>query len=210
MRTEEIVVLLTNKGYVAIANNEIFQLWKNKCLKDIYKELGNRYPNYQISLGSLEKVNFKDAVTVYNQFIKNDEQFETTHPLKKSNISKSNTNINKVLETGTNKMETRNKAKVKAVVVIGINITAGVMHLGFQTMADTVCYAEAKIIDQLNVFDKTVDEIMNARKLKTRETQQSLLKSPERVKQSASKFYCKIKDIKDQAKAEVNTIIQTA
>ena len=204
-----IVILLSSKGYVALENNQVFQLWKHQCLGDIYKELQFRYPNFRISLGSLEQVNFKDAVTVCNKFIKKDKQLKRAHPLKKNSISKTNTNINKVLVTGTNKMETRNKAKVKAVVVIGINITAGVMHLGFQTMADTVCYAEAKIIDKLNVFDKTVDEIMNARKQKTRETQQSLLKSPKRVKQSARKFYCRIKDIKDQAKAEVNTIIQT-
>ena len=101
-------------------------------------------------------------------------------------------------------MNTRNKAKVKAVAVIGINITAGIMHLGFQTMADTVCYTEAIIIDKLNVFDKTVEEIMNARKNKTRETQKSLLKSPERVKETAKQFYCKIKDIKEQAKTQRN------
>ena len=205
-----IVIILSCKGYVALENNQIFQLWKCKRLGEIFNELHQRYPNYKISLGSLERVNFKDAVTVCNQFIKNDKQPKTAHPLEKDNISKTNINFNKVLVTGTKTMKTRNKAKVKAVAVIGINITAGVMHLGFQTMADTVCYAEAKIIDKLNVFDKTVDEIMNARKVKTSETQRSLLKSPKRVKQSASEFYCRIKDIREQAKAEPNKIIKTA
>ena len=208
-----IVILLSNKGYVALESNQIFQLWKRKRLGEIFSELHQRYPNYKISLGSLERVDFKDAVTVCNQFIKNDKQPKTEHPLKKDNISKTNINFNKVLVTGTKTMKTmktRNKAKVKAVAVIGINITAGVMHLGFQTMADTVCYAEARIIDKLNVFDKTVDEIMNARKVKTRETQRSLLKSPKRFKQSASQFYCRIKNIKEQSKAERNEIIKTA
>ena len=200
-----IVIILSSKGYVALENNQIFQLWKRKRLGDIFNELHQRYPNYKISLGSLERVNFKDVINVCNQFINDSKQSELED--KKSNTI---TNFNKDLVTGTKTMKTRNKAKVKAVAVIGINITAGVMHLGFQTMADSVCYAEARIIDKLNVFDKTVDEIMNARKVKTSETQQSLLKSPKRVKQSASEFYCRIKDIKEQAKEERNKIIKTA
>ena len=200
-----IVIILSSKGYVALENNQIFQLWKRKRLGDIFNELHQRYPNYTISLGSLERVDFKDVINVCNQFINDSKQPEFED--KKSNTI---TNFNKDLVTGTKTMKTRNKAKVKAVAVIGINITAGVMHLGFQTMADTVCYAEAKIIDKLNVFDKTVDEIMNARKIKTRETQRSLLKSPKRFKQSASQFYCRIKDIKEQSKAGRNELIKTA
>ena len=200
-----IVIILSSKGYVALENNQIFQLWKRKRLGDIFNELHQRYPNYTISLGSLKQIDFKDVVNVYNQFINDDKQ-----PESEDNKSNTITNFNKDLVTGTKTMKTRNKAKVKAVAVIGINITAGVMHLGFQTMADTVCYAEARIIDKLNVFDKTVDEIMNARKVKTSETQQSLLKSPKRVKQSASQFYCRIKEIRDQSKAERNEIIKTA
>ena len=207
MKTNDghIVILLSSKGYVALENNQIFQLWKRKRLGEIFNELHLRYPNHRISLGSIEKIDFKDVVNVYNQFLKDDNQ-----PEFEENESKTITNFNKDLVTGTKTMKTRNKAKVKAVAVIGINITAGVIHLGFQSMADTVCYAEAKIIDKLNAFDKTVDEIMTARKAKTKETQQSLLKSPKRVKQTASQFYCRIKEIKDQSKSERHEIIKTA
>lgn len=207
MKTKDghIVILLSSKGYVALENNQVFQLWKRKRLGDIFNELHERYPNYKISLGSLEKIDFKDIVKVCNQFINDANQSEF-----EDNESKIITNFNKDLETGTKTMKTRSKAKVKAVAVIGINITAGVMHLGFQTMADTVCYAEAQIIDKLNVFDKTVDEIMNARKAKTSETQESLLRSPKRVKQSAGQFYCRIKDIKDQSMTKRQEIIKTA
>lgn len=196
-----IVILLSDKGYVALENNEIFQLWKNTRLGDIYVELHKRYPNFEISLGSLKKIHFNQLHEVYNNFL-------CEHKTEESEF-KININYNKALETGSITMKTRNKAKVKAVAVIGINVTAGILHLGFQTMADTVCYAEAKIIDKLNVFDKTVEEIMNARKLKTQETQQSLLRSPKRIKQTTSQFYCKVKDIKEQAKVKSNGRTQT-
>ncbi|WP_345004067.1 hypothetical protein [Snuella lapsa] len=41
-----IVIVLSNKGYVAVENGQMFQLWKNKCLKDIYQELKTRYPRF--------------------------------------------------------------------------------------------------------------------------------------------------------------------
>ncbi|MDU8886305.1 hypothetical protein RXV94_09050 [Yeosuana sp. MJ-SS3] len=196
-----IVILLSNKGYVALENNEIFQLWKNTRLGDIYTELHQRYPSFEISLGSLEEVQFNDTHEVYNKFLYEHKSEESDFIV--------NTNFNKDLETGNKTMNTRNKAKVKAVAVIGINVTAGIMHLGFQTMADTVCYAEAKIIDKLNIFDKTVEDIMNARKLKTKKSQQSLLRSPKRVKHSTSQFYCKIRDIKERVKTNNNIRTQT-
>jgi hypothetical protein len=39
MNKKVIVILLTNKGYVAIEKNQIFDLWRNKSLKLIYEEL---------------------------------------------------------------------------------------------------------------------------------------------------------------------------
>jgi len=207
-----IIVMLSNKGYVAVENGQIFQLWKNKCLKDIYDELKYRYPNYKISLASLEIINYHDIVKVSHQYIKAEEIPVVEHVLVQGNHKQSNSNINfnKDLETGIITMKSKNKVKVKAAAVIGINITAGILHLGFQTIADSVCYAEAKIIDKMNVFDKTVEEIMNARRAKTKETQESLLKSPKRVKQNASKFYCRIKDIRDKARINNNEITKTA
>lgn len=206
-----ISIVLSNKGYVAVENGQIFQLWKNKCLKDIYEELEFRYPNYNVSLASLETIKYQDIIEVANQLNK-EELYVAESIIEKNNVEeqKPNINFNKDLETGMNTMKSRNKAKAKAVAVIGINITAGVLHLGFQTMADSVCYAEAKIIDKMNVFDKTVDEIMNARKAKTKEAQKSLLKSPKRVKHSANKFYCRIKDIKEKATANSNESIKSA
>ncbi len=207
-----IIIMLSNKGYVAVENCKIFQLWKNKCLKDIYEELQLRYPNYKISLASLKQVNYKDVVEVCNSFIKEHEQPETEHIPKKVHNSeeKNNINLNKDLEIGIKAMNTRNKAKAKAMTVIGINITAGVLHLGFQTIADTICYTEAKMIEKMNVFDKTVDEIMNARKAKTKENQKTLLRSPKRVKRSACQFLSKIKDIKVQTRVDGSTITKTA
>jgi len=195
-----IVMMLSSKGYVAVENNQIFQLWKNKCLKDIYEELSTRYPNYKISLASLERIDFNNVVEVCNQFLSKEEQPKTLSILETRDNStpKIIINLNKALVTGIIKMKATKKVKAKAVAVIGINITAGVLHLGFQSMADIVCYSEAKIIDKLNVFDKTVEEIMNARRIKTKETQQSILKSPKKARQSANKFYCRIKDIKDK------------
>ncbi|RED48820.1 hypothetical protein [Seonamhaeicola aphaedonensis] len=199
-----IVIVLSNKGYVAVENNQMFQLWKNKCLKDIYQELKTRYPKFKISLGSLEKIHFNKVVEVCNKYLNKTPETELITETTEVSSQKSNTNSNKDLETGNNKMKANQKVKIKAATVIGINITAGVFHLGFQSMADLICYGEAKLIDQLNVFDKTVEEIMKARKDKTLETQQYLLKTPEKAKQKASQFYCRIKEIKDNAKSEYN------
>lgn len=203
MRTKEghIVVLLSNKGYVALENNQIFQLWKKERLGAVFNEHHKRYPNFEVSLGSLEKVQFNEAVEVYKQFINKQVETETAEQI-------SITNFNKDLETGINTMKARNKAKVKAVAVIGINITAGVLHLGFQTMADTVCYAEAKIIDKMNVFDKTVEEIQLARRAKTKKTQESLINSPKSLHESVSRFNCRIRDVKESAIYQNNELTQ--
>jgi len=207
-----IVIMLSNKGYVALENGQIFQLWKNKCLKDVYDELKLRYPSYTVSLGSLSCFDFNNVVEAYNLFNHKVKQPEIVGILEEVNTSKSkiNINFNKDLKAGKITMKNRNKAKVKAVAVIGINFTVGILHLGFQTLADSVCHAEAKIIDKMNVFDKTVEEIMNARRTKTYEAQQSLLRSPNRVKQSAGKFYYRIKELKDHAKVKTEEIIKTA
>ena len=70
MKTREIVVVLTNKGYVAIESNQIFDLWKNKSLKVIYEELQGRYPNYKIYLGCLDSIQFQKAVEVSEHSLK--------------------------------------------------------------------------------------------------------------------------------------------
>lgn len=198
MKTNDkhIVILLSDKGYVAMENAEVFQLWKHQRLAGIYDELHQRYPYYEIHLGSLEEIPFNNLAKVCISFLANNSTVEVI------------LNSNKDLVTGTKTMETRNKAKVKAVAVIGINITAGIMHLGFQTMADTVCYAEAKLIDKLNVFDKTVEEIMKARQDKTKETQQSMLNAPEHISHHVNRFYCRIREIKDKAIQESQTATQ--
>ena len=69
METKEVVILLTNKGYVAIEGAEIFDLWTNKSLKEIIEELQLRYPAYKIHLGSLECIDYHLAVEVANQYL---------------------------------------------------------------------------------------------------------------------------------------------
>ncbi|WP_242084200.1 hypothetical protein [Aestuariivivens sediminis] len=199
-----IIIVLSNKGYVAVENGQMFQLWKNKCLMDIYQELKKRYPRFKISLGSLEKIHFNKVIEVCNKYLSKTPETELITETTPKSSQKPITNFNKDLETGNKKMKTNSKVKIKAATVIGINITAGVLHLGFQSMADLICYGEAKLIDQLNVFDKTIEEIMQARKTKTLESQQYLLKSPQKARQKASQFYCRIKEIKDNAKSKHN------
>ena len=69
MEAKEIVVVLTNKGYVAIEGAEIFDLWTNKSLQEIYVELHQRYPSYKVHLGSMDQIDFKNAVEVSNQYL---------------------------------------------------------------------------------------------------------------------------------------------
>ena len=89
MEAKEIVILLTNKGYVAIEGAEIFDLWTNKSLKDIYEELKLRYSAYKIHLGSMDCIDYQLAVEVANQYLTNCNQLESIKP---QNINHKNYN----------------------------------------------------------------------------------------------------------------------
>lgn len=84
MRINKIVIVLTDKGYVAIESNEIFDLWKSKPFFEIYEELKQRYPAYKIHLGSMNQIAFKKAVEVSNHFLTNHCQLEI---IKSTNIT---------------------------------------------------------------------------------------------------------------------------
>lgn len=219
-----IIVMLSNKGYVAVENNQIFQLWKRKCLKVIYTELQFRYPNYKISLASLKIIDFKNVVEVSKQFLKHEKQPKTLSILETSDNSKYQTviNLNKVLVTGISKME--NQAEVKATVkptVVGkarwytaVGATYGVQavtaptHLVLQTGADIlqaaangVATTEGFLIKQLRVSSQTIAEIRGYREQRTR-LYESILAMPVTIPIGIVKSsVASVKNIREMRKA---------
>ena len=126
METKEIVIVLTNKGYVAIESNQIFDLWKNKPIKVIYEELHQRYPNYKVHLGSMDRIGFQHAVEVSNRYLTDHEQLEF---IKQQSINLKNHNKMKHL---TFNAET---AATLAKVTAGFTTqkVLGALHLTAQT-----------------------------------------------------------------------------
>lgn len=70
MSNKEIIVLLTNLVYVAIENSQHLDHWKSKSIQDIFQELSNRFPDYNLHLGSLERIPFNETIAVAEMFLK--------------------------------------------------------------------------------------------------------------------------------------------
>jgi len=181
MKANEIVILLTNKGYIAIENNQIFDLWKNKCLKDIYSELHNRYSRYQIHLGSNDIISFNEAVEVSNQYLNKIQQLETV-----KSISINHKNHYKMKQITFN----TKTAKTLAKVATGFSTQklAGVLHGTLQTGADvlqfganTVAKGEATVLSKLELYNESKEELYSMRLERTKAYQEMLKKTPKQI-----------------------------
>lgn len=80
MNTKEIIVLLTNLGYVAIENSQHIEHWKSKSIQDIFQELTDRFPDYNLHLGSLERIPFNETIAVAESFLKIQMELKPQHP----------------------------------------------------------------------------------------------------------------------------------
>jgi len=181
MKTKEIVIVLTNRGYVAIENNQIFDLWANKSLKVIYKELHQRYPNYKVHIGSMDRIEFQHAVEVSNQYLTNHEELKF---IKSQNI---NLKINNKMKQITFNTET---AKTLAKVATGFTTQklAGVLHGTLQTGADVlqfganaVAKGEATVLSKLKLYNESKEELFAMRLERTKTYQEMLKQTPKQI-----------------------------
>jgi hypothetical protein len=181
MKTKEIVVVLTNKGYVAIENNQIFDLWKNKPLKVIYEELYKRYPNYNVHLGSMDKIEFQQAVEVSNQYLTDYNELKL---IKSKRINFKNHNKMKQL---TFNAET---AKTLAKVTVGFTTQklADVLHGTLQTSADVfqsgadiIAKGETLVLSKLRLYNESKEELIKIRTERTKEYQDGIKQVPKNI-----------------------------
>jgi hypothetical protein len=197
MIVKEIVVVLTNKGYVAIENNQIFDLWKNKPFKVIYEELHQRYPNYNIHLGSLDRIEFQQAVEVSNQYLTDQNELKL---IKSQNIN--HKNHNKMKQLTFNGQTAKTLAKVTAGFTT--QKLAGVLHGTLQTSADILQYGadkiakgEAYVLDNLKLYNESNEALIKIRKERTKGYQKIIRQTPENIFRVSG-------TIKDQFKNLIN------
>lgn len=181
MIVKEIVVVLTNRGYVAIENNQIFDLWKNKPFKVIYEELHQRYPNYNIHLGSLDRIEFQQAVEVSNQYLTDQNELKLN---KSQNINhKSHNKMKQITFNGQT-------AKTLAKVTAGFTTQklAGVLHGTLQTSAgvlqygaDKIAKGEAYVLDNLKLYNESNEALIKIRKERTKWCQIIIRQTPENI-----------------------------
>lgn len=193
MRTKKIVVVLTNKGYVAIEHNQIFDLWKNKSLKEIYEELHQRYPTYKVHLGSMNQIGFDKAVEVSNQYLQEHEElkyFQTP--------SINHKNHNKMKKSSFNAETASTLAKVTAGFTT--QKVLGALHLTVQTGADILQYGantlakgEATILTKLGIYNETYEDLIKIRKERTKGYQEMVTQAPKKLLDASQEMGTKLK-----------------
>lgn len=195
MEAKEIVILLTKKGYVAIENAEIFDLWTNKSLKEIYKELKLRYAAYKIHLGSMDCIQYQLAVEVSNKYLTNCNQLQG---IKTQSINHKNNN--KMKKSSFNKETVATLAKVTAGFTT--QKALGALHLTLQTGADVLQYSantvtkgEATILNKLDIYNETYDDLIKIRKDRTKCYQDVVIQSPKKILEASKVLGTKLKVI---------------
>ncbi len=195
MRTKKIVVVLTNKGYVAIEHNQIFDLWKNKSLKEIYEELHQRYPTYKIHLGSMNQIDFEKAVEVSNQYLQEHEELKYIQT-----PSINNKNHRKMKKLSFNAETAATLAKVTAGFTT--QKVLGTLHLTVQTGADvlqysanTVAKGEATILTKLGIYNETYQDLIKIRKERAKGYQDMVTQAPRKLLDASQEMGTKLKVI---------------
>ena len=181
MKSREIVVVLTNKGYVAIESNQIFDLWKNKSLKVIYEELHERYPKYEVRLGHSDRIPFKKAVEVSQQYLNH----------------KNNSNM---------KPLTFNSETVVAIAKVSAGFTTqkvlGTIHLTVQSGADIlqstangIANGEASILSGLSIYNEEKKELLSIRKQRTKTIQKSIKNTPHKIIKTSTNIVASMRNV---------------
>ena len=193
MKAKKIVVVLTNKGYVAVEHNQIFDLWKNKSLKEIYEELHERYPSYKIHLGSMDQIGFEKAVEVSNQYLKEHEELKY---IQTQNIN--HKNHSKMKNSSFNAETAATLAKVAAGFTT--QKVLGALHLTVQTGADvlqyganTIAKGEATVLTKLGIYNETYEDLITIRKERTKGYQGMVIQAPKNLLDASQEMGTKLK-----------------
>ncbi|MDP3358309.1 MAG: hypothetical protein Q8S41_03070 [Lutibacter sp.] len=193
MKTKKIVVVLTNKGYVAVEHNQIFDLWKNKSLKEIYEELNQRYPTYKIHLGCMDQIGFEKAVEVSSQYLKEHEELKY---IQTQNIN--HKNHSKMKNSSFNAETAATLAKVAAGFTT--QKVLGALHLTVQTGADvlqyganTVAKGEATVLTKLGIYNETYEDLITIRKERTKGYQNMVIQAPKNLLDASQEMGTKLK-----------------
>lgn len=193
MKAKKIVVVLTNKGYVAVEHNQIFDLWKNKSLKEIYEELHERYPTYKIHLGSMDKIGFEKAVEVSSQYLKEHEELKY---IQTQNIN--HKNHSKMKNSSFNAETAATLAKVAAGFTT--QKVLGALHLTVQTGADvlqyganTVAKGEATVLTKLGIYNESYEDLITIRKERTKGYQDMVIQAPKNLLDASQEMGNKLK-----------------
>jgi hypothetical protein len=193
MKTKKIVVVLTNKGYVAVEHNQIFDLWKNKSLKEIYEELHERYPTYKIHLGSMDQIGFEKAVEVSNQYLKEHEELKY---IQTQNIN--HKNHSKMKNSSFNAETAATLAKVAAGFTT--QKVLGALHLTVQTGADvlqyganTIAKSEATVLTKLDIYNESYEDLITIRKERTKGYQNMVIQAPKNLLDASQEMGTKLK-----------------
>lgn len=186
MKTREIVVVLTNKGYVAIEGNQIFDLWKNKSLKVVYEELHERYPKYKVHLGSMDKIQFQQAVDVSQHYLCDHNElrfvqsenikYKINNPMKKSSFnSETVVAIAKVTAGFTTQ---------KVLGTIHLTLQSGSDIL--QSSANKVAKGEASILSRMDIYNESKKKLVSIRKKRTKSIQKSIKNTPHKIMKTSA------------------------
>jgi hypothetical protein len=195
MNKKVIVILLTNKGYVAIEKNQIFDLWRNKSLKVIYKELDQRYPTYKIHLGSMDSIQFKKAVEVSEEYLEHHNELEL---IELKNINHKNNNNMKPLTFNSETVVTIAKvsagfATQKVLGAFHVTLQSGADIL--QSSANSLANGEASILSSLNIYNEGKKELVSIRKERTKSLQKSIKKTPHKIRETSTNIASNMKNI---------------
>jgi hypothetical protein len=195
MKTREIVVVLTNKGYVAIESNQIFDLWKNKSLKVIYEELQERYPKYKIHLGSMDSIQFQKAVEVSEQYLQHHNKLKF---IKSESINHKNNSNMKPLTFNSKTVVTIAKVSAgfttqKVLGAIHLTVQSGADIL--QTSANSIANSEASILSSLNIYNEGKKDLASIRKERTESLQKSIKNTPHKIMATSTNIVASMRNL---------------
>jgi len=148
-----IVVVQTDKGYVAIELNIIFDAWRKSDINQVLKELKNRYPKYKILVYDDNKVQFS--------WLYNNIKFVTNQVISKyKSDSQLIEEINrKRIKTISNFNMKELLTSIKILNEVNVDIPFEILHLGFCLSLELFSIAEEKINENIGNAQKTIDEL---------------------------------------------------
>ena len=213
-KNKTIVIVLTEQGYYSVFDGDIL---KEHGVKDGSPLLTfqSACPKYQV-VEITKAVKFNKMLETVASFFKSQVKkvkdqvkpkvvrqqlpiMPMIAPLmitERSTVKSKQVEIMKTIKMNTEKVAANGKVATLNVV----EAIFGTAHLLVQSTADLICYTEAQIINKLDVYDDTVEQLMAKRRQITSERQEIILKAPKTAKLYAEDHFAKLKLRKSQVK----------